>query len=65
MLLSLWQLQRYCESNGFSIHQPHLGSEGFYERMVHSVKAPVRMVLGRGLLWRIELETILAEIEFS
>ena len=38
---------------------------GFYERMVRSVKAPLRKVLGKALLWRVELETILAEIESS
>ena len=36
---------------------------GFYERMVRSVKTPLRKVLGRAMLGRVELETVLTEIE--
>ena len=36
---------------------------GFYERLVGSVKRPLKKVLGRALLRRIELSTVLCEIE--
>ena len=36
---------------------------GFYEQMVRSVKTPLRKVLGRALLGRVELETVITEIE--
>ena len=37
---------------------------GFYERLVAVVKAPLRKVLGRALVSRDELATLLAEVQF-
>ena len=37
---------------------------GFYERLVAVVKAPLRKVLGRALVSRNELATLLAEVQF-
>ena len=36
---------------------------GFYERLVKAVKAPLKKVLGRSMIWKKELETVLTEIE--
>ena len=36
---------------------------GFYERLVKSVKVPLRKVLGKSTLWLKELMTIVTEIE--
>ncbi|GBM81435.1 hypothetical protein AVEN_20036-1 [Araneus ventricosus] len=38
---------------------------GFYERLVKSVKDPLRKILGRALLTYEELSTILIEIELE
>ena len=40
---------------------PHMG--GFYERMVRSLKTPLRKVLNKALLNAEEFSTVLAEIE--
>ena len=36
---------------------------GFYERLVKAVKLPLKKVLGRSMVWKKELETLLVEIE--
>ena len=36
---------------------------GFYERLVKAVKVPLKKVLGKSMVWKKELETLLVEIE--
>ena len=38
-------------------------NRGFYERLVKAVKLPLKKVLGRSMVWKKELETLLVEIE--
>ena len=51
-------------SNGDSTWKEHPGGVGgFFERFVGSVKRCLRKVVGNARLSRVELETILVEIE--
>ena len=48
---------------GLSFLRQARGSAAFMRGLVKAVKAPLKKVLGRSMIWKKELETVLTEIE--
>ncbi|GBN68016.1 hypothetical protein AVEN_95960-1 [Araneus ventricosus] len=57
------QRESLVDINRFSSRKTLLKWGGFYERLVKTVKEPLRKVLGKALLTFEELTTILSEVE--
>ena len=61
LLLKSYLLRKEVESSHILPHAPWWG--GFYERLVKSVKLPLKKVLGKAKLTYEEMETMLIEVE--